>query len=339
MAAAATAQPIRARRGARASTRDGGHAQIAQIQRARILSATFEVSAERGAANVSVAHIVARAGSSRRTFYDLFSDREDCFLAAFEDALATAAERVLPAYGSRGRWHERIRAALAALLSFLDEEPTVGRLLIADASAGGERALARREETIAERVRAMDEGRAESKGGAQLPPLTAEGAVGGALAILQRYIGRPQGESLLGLVNPLMSLLVMPYLGPAAARRELECPIERLSSVDHNPALHADPFKAAGMRLTYRTVCVLLAVAEHPGASNRLIGDTAEMKDQGQISKLLGRLERLGLVANSGLGPGQGAPNAWSLTESGEQMTKSIRAHTEHVSGEGAVPR
>lgn len=341
MAATATAKPTGARvqQGASGSANGLGHAQIAQIQRARILSATFEVSAERGAANVSVAHIVARAGSSRRTFYDLFNDREDCFLAALEDALALAVERVLPAYRSRSKWRERIRAGLTALLSFLDEEPTVGRLLVAEASAGGARALRRRNETIAGLVRGVDEGRKETKAGAQLPPLTAEGAVGGALSILQRHVGYADGEPLVKLVNPLMSILVMPYLGAAASRRELECAVERPHGSNHDPALHADPFKAAGMRLTYRTVRVLLAVAEHPGASNRLIGDTAEMKDQGQISKLLGRLERLGLIGNTGLGPGQGAPNAWVLTETGEQMTKSIRSHTEHVPGEGAVPK
>ena len=48
------------------------------------------------------------------------------------------------------------------------------------------------------------------------------------------------------------------------------------------------------MRLTYRTVRVLMATAEHPGASNRLIADTPEITDQGQISKLLGRLQRAG---------------------------------------------
>ena len=333
------ATSAQARHGGGGLPKGVGHAQIAQIQRARILSATFEVSAERGAANVSVAHIVARAGSSRRTFYDLFTDREDCFLAAFEDALALAAERVLPAYRSQSKWRERIRAGLTALLSFFDEEPTIGRLLLAESSAGGVRARQRSNETIAALVRAVDEGRKETRAGAQLPPLTAEAAVGGALSILQGQIDQRDGQPLLELVNPLMGIVVMPYLGSVASRRELGRPVESPRGVDHEPTSHSDPFKAAGMRLTYRTVRVLLAVAEHPGASNRLIGEAAEIQDQGQISKLLGRLERLGLISNSGLGPGQGAPNAWVLTETGEQMTKSIRVHTEQVSGEGAVPR
>lgn len=82
------------------------------------------------------------------------------------------------------------------------------------------------------------------------------------------------------------------------------------------------------MRLTYRTVRVLMAIAEHPGASNRLIAEIAEITDQGQISKLLGRLQRAGMLTNSGLGPGTGAPNAWTLTPSGRQVADSIRTHT-----------
>jgi AcrR family transcriptional regulator len=52
-----------------------GREKVSEIQRARILGAMTEVAAERGAANVTVAHVVARSGVSRRTFYELFEDR------------------------------------------------------------------------------------------------------------------------------------------------------------------------------------------------------------------------------------------------------------------------
>ena len=84
----------------------------------------FDVASEHGAANVSVAEVVERSGVSRRTFYETFSDREDCFLAAFDDALAFASQRVLPAYNAERKWRERIRAGLVALLEFLDQEPS-----------------------------------------------------------------------------------------------------------------------------------------------------------------------------------------------------------------------
>jgi AcrR family transcriptional regulator/DNA-binding MarR family transcriptional regulator len=305
---------------------------FADLQRARILSAMFEVVCERGATSVSVANVVERSGVSRRTFYEEFTDREDCFIAAFEQALSYATERVLPAYRSQRGWRERIRAALIALLSFLEEEPQVGRVLICESLAGGPRTLERRAHVFARLTHTIDEVRQEGRA-ASPPPLTAEGLAGGILTVLHSRLTAMGGTPLLELVNPLMSTIVLPYLGPAAARRELErpAPISATGAQRESPALLSDPFKQAGMRLTYRTVLVLMAIADRPGASNRVIGETAGMSDQGQVSKLLGRLARTGLVQNTGLGPGTGAPNVWTLTSSGQQVTQGIRKHTEDL--------
>ncbi len=305
-----------------------GHAQVAEIQRARILAAMFDVATERGAGEVSVADVVKRSGVSRRTFYEAFSDREDCFLAAFEDALAFASQRVLPAYQGEKKWSERIRAGLMAFLSFLDEEQTIGRLLILESLSAGPRTLRRRSEVLAQVALAVDEGRTGATGSSSPPPLTAEGLVGGVLSLIHTRIASGGDEPLVDLVNQLMSMIVLPYQGIAAARRELERTVVIRKEEQPGARLLVDPFKEAGMRLTYRTICVLLAVAEHPGASNRTIGESAGITDQGQMSKLLGRLQRLGLVSNTGMGPGQGGPNAWTLTVKGRELTKSIHVHT-----------
>jgi AcrR family transcriptional regulator len=317
--------------------------QLAQIQRSRILAAMFYAACERGASNVSVADVVERSGVSRRTFYELFEDREACFLAAFEQALSLAGERVLPAYMGQSRtpkgtsWRERIRAVVIALLGFLDEEPLAGRLLIAESLSGGPRTLARRTRVLTALVAAVDAGRSESAAAATLPPLTAEGLVGGALAVIHARIARVDRAPLLELANQLTSMIVLPYLGQATARRELERAVQpraidaRVATRAGDAHSIADPFKDAGMRLTYRTVRVLLAVAEFAeqgsGSSNRAVGARAGISDQGQISKLLGRLRRIGLIANSGLAPGQGAPNAWSLTDRGRELTDRIRSN------------
>jgi AcrR family transcriptional regulator len=309
----------------------------------------FDMVYEWGASSVTVAHIVQRAGVSRRTFYELFDDREDCFLAAFERALAYASERVLSAYEAQRGWRERIRAALIALLSFFDEEPVIGRLLIVD-SFGEAVTFARRGEVIAKLTSAIEQGRtlkgtphgvaqAGARGKASLmpPSFTGEGLVGGVLTAIQSRLVGDNRESLVELANPLMSMIVLPYLGASAARGELERPVPVCSAGARVEPLLSDPFKDAGMRLTYRTVRVLTAVADHPGASNRLVADTAEISDQGQISKLLTRLERVGVIANTGLGPGQGAPNAWTLTANGRHVVNSISAHTAD-SEHGGVP-
>jgi AcrR family transcriptional regulator len=311
--------------------RDLGRERVIEIQRARVLAAMVEESAERGAANVTVAHVVERAGVSRRTFYELFEDREDCFLAAFDEGMARALRHVLDAYDPDARWAERVRSSLTALLSFLDAERGMGQLLIVGSLGAGRGALERRRRGIAQIIALIDQGRNESNAGAELPPLTAEGIVGGVLSVLHARLldvpSRPStrasngasatpaaGDSLLEFTGPLMGMIVLPYLGPAAARRELARPAPKRTSPTR---AEGNPLGRLEMRLTYRTVRVLMAIATHPGSSNRLVAEAAEVTDQGQMSKLLARLHDIGLIVNSGGGVARGEPNAWTLTDKG----------------------
>jgi AcrR family transcriptional regulator len=299
-----------------------GRARVAEIQRARLVSAMIEVSAERGFVDASVARVVARAGVSRRTFYELFEDREDCFLAGLDEGIAQASRHVLDAYDPEVGWAERLRTALTSLLSFLTYQRGVGRLLVVGSLGAGAPALDRRRRVLAQIITVVDEGRLEMRTGSQPPPLTAEGIVGGALSILHGRLleGDPR---LSALVNPLMCMIVLPYLGPAAARRELGRAVPTQRALVTRPA--DDPLRDLGMRLTYRTVRVLMAVAAAPGASNREVGGEAGIADQGQISKLLTRLARLGLIETRGP-TARGAPNAWVLTDKGARVEQVMSA-------------
>ena len=86
------------------------------------------------------------------------------------------------------------------------------------------------------------------------------------------------------------------------------------------------------MRLTYRTVRVLMAIdslggrGSHP--SNRQVATAAGISDQGQISKLLARLQALGLIGNAGGDHAKGEPNAWALTSRGRDVTRTLQAQT-----------
>ncbi len=316
----------------RASGRDisgVGREKVFEIQRARILAAMTEVAAERGAANVTVAHVVSRSGVSRRTFYELFDDREACFLAAFDDAARQIAMRVVPAYEGERRWREKIRAALAELLDCLDEEPRAGRLCIVESLAAGPRALERRASVTAVVKRALEEGESESKAGNPPAPLTAEGVIGAVSSVLHARLAEPDPRaegSFAELLGPLMAMIVLPYHGAAAATKEVARP--RPPRRERPPGQGRDPLRDLDMRLTYRTVRVLLAIAETPGASNRALADAAGVADQGQISKLLSRLKSLGLIENIGAGPVRGEPNAWQLTSKGEQVGDAIQIQT-----------
>ena len=87
----------------------------------------------------------------------------------------------------------------------------------------------------------------------------------------------------------------------------------------------SDPLSGLNIRLTYRTVRVLMVIAEQPGASNREIAEGSGIVDQGQISKLLTRLERLKLIRNIGAGQERGAANAWQLTGRGAEVERATR--------------
>jgi AcrR family transcriptional regulator/DNA-binding MarR family transcriptional regulator len=300
--------------------------QVVDIQRARILAGMLDVAAERGAGNVTVAHVVARSGVSRRTFYEIFEDREDCFLAAFDEAVGRIEAVVLPAYRRGAKWRERVRAGLTAMLELLDLEPGVGRFVIVETLGAGPQALERRQHALDRMASAIGEGSEEKERSQALPPLTAEGIAGGVLSIVHAHLVEGNPTPLVGLANPLMSMIVLPYLGPAAARKELERPVPRRSRKSNGASFN--PLKGLEMRLTYRTVRVLMAIGEHPGVSNRRIAEAAGVSDQGQISKLLARLDSLSLIENSGFGQAKGESNSWYLTERGREIEQAIREQT-----------
>jgi AcrR family transcriptional regulator/DNA-binding MarR family transcriptional regulator len=296
---------------------------VVEIQRARIVSAMIDVVSERSRANTTVAHVVARSGVSRRTFYEIFDDFEDCFLAALNQSLALASGYTLDAYDPRESWRVRVRVALTGILEFLDDEPAMGRLCVVETLGAGPRAHERRARAIEQMTATVEEGRLASRSAALLPPLTAEGVVGGILSVLHaRLIERRRSGSLLELAGPLMAMIVLPYLGPAAAQKESSRPLPERRV--RTRTVSRDPLRDLEMRLTYRTVRVLLSIAARPGASNREIGLAAGIEDQGQISKLLGRLEKLGLIHNDGGGQARGAPNAWTLTEEGVAVQEMV---------------
>jgi AcrR family transcriptional regulator len=305
--------------------------KITEMQRARLLSAAVAVIDELGYEHATVAHITARARVSRRTFYDLFDNREDCLLAVIDDTVETIVAE-FAAGGLAGlAWRERVRLGLWTVLCFFDREPVLARVCVVQGARAGQRVLERREEVFALLARAIDEGRESWARGGGLPVLTAEGLVGAAVAIVHKRLllgdERPLGE----LLAPLMGMIVLPYLGSAVAGRERKRPVPELPvravrgvSSSGGDVWSRDPLREVPMRLTYRTARVLEVAATHPGASNRLVGERAGIDDQGQVSKLLSRLERLGLLQNTGEGQSRGLSNAWRLTRKGTQITRHL---------------
>ncbi len=310
-------------RSAKRILRPNEKSRVASIQRARILTAAAEVVAEHGYAGMSVARVTGRAGVSRRTFYDLFDDREDCFMAIFDEVVARATTVANDAAAGQTGWREQVRAGLSGLLQFAGDERVMGTLVIVHALGCGPDVLARRARCLGPLIAFIDQGRSQSKNGQGPPPLTAEGIVGAVLAVIHaRMLERPD-DPLIDLLNPLMGMIVLPYLGQAAAAKELSRSTPSVARVPRKQA--KDPLDGLDMRLTYRTLRVLAVIAEHSGASNRQVADHAGVHDQGQISKLLARLDHLGLIENNGPGHAKGEANAWTLTPKGHEVETAVR--------------
>jgi DNA-binding MarR family transcriptional regulator len=279
---------------------------------------------------VSGADLVELSGLSRGEFAAMFTDAEGCLLAAFDLGVERAAARTVEPYRGESRWLDGVKAGLAGFLRFLEEEPALARFTVVYAMGGGERLLRRRQEVFDLLAGVVDRGREEThEGRPQPPPVVAEGVVGAVLAVVQRrLIAAEEEHPLSELFGPLASIVVLPYLGPTVARRELNRPPPRLRSHHGRRGHGARPLRRpySSPRLTYRTVRVLSAIEDYPGASNREVAERAGIVDQGQISKLLSRLEERRLIEKIREARTRGAPNSWRLAEAGEQLMQSAGA-------------
>ena len=168
----------------------------------------------------------------------------------------------------------------------------------------------------------LDEG-GRRTGSEQPPRLAAEAVVGGVLSVIHTRLLKPETGPLSSLLAPLMSMIVLPYLGHEAASRELSRPRAAAPRATGTPTA-PNPLKGLKLRLTYRTLAVLKAIADEPGLSNREIGERIGVSDQGQISRLLGRLAERRLTENTGGGQAMGAANAWRLTPTGSDLEHAV---------------
>jgi AcrR family transcriptional regulator/DNA-binding MarR family transcriptional regulator len=302
----------------------------AELQRGRLLSATFTVVGEVGYEGLSARRVSERAGVSTRTFYECFSDREDCFLAAFNHAVDGLELEMRAGWESQLGWTARVRGALAALLVVLDREPGVARLVFVEALSAGPRMLARRAGVLESLAVVVDRGRANAQAPALLPGLVAEGVVGATFGVIHARLLKLRPARLIDLLGELMAMIVLPYRGSAAAAKELEQPIPRLpvrgarrdgDGFSRRPVASASP---VDYRLTVRTQMALAAVAGRPGLSNREVSEVIGLSDQGQISRMMKRLQTQGLIENA-QGQSRRQARAWRLTRDGEAVIEAHR--------------
>ena len=200
-------------------------------QRSRLLTATAELVTEIGYPNIKVGDIAARAGVSRATFYELFENKSECFLAAHRQLAAQMTVQVREAL-DRSEPARAPQAGVTALVSFADREPLAFNLLTHDAMVAGAAALAERDALIASLEQPLQQAYERAPGNASMPDLPAGMLLGGVIRLLgiRMRRGEERGKRLLTSILGWLSSYDAPrsthrWSGPSDGAELL--PVER----------------------------------------------------------------------------------------------------------------
>lgn len=226
--------PVPAKR-LRGGRHDLTREEVAASQRRRLLDATVSAVAERGYAATTVADVIARAGVSRSTFYEQFTDKEDCFAAAHQDLIDRLVAYVESAYVRGETLADKVRLGLRAFLEALAARPEGARCAMVEVMAAGPRAHAQYRAGVSAFVRFFDEARELADNGEELPASLSHVVVGGVSTLVFEEVtaGRPQ--SLPRLLPELVYLALVPYVGHERALAEMDATADRGGEISGAP--------------------------------------------------------------------------------------------------------
>jgi AcrR family transcriptional regulator len=190
-------------------------------QRERLIAGLAEAIAENGYSGTTIAHITRHAAVSRRTFYEHFSSKDECFVAAYDTVMEELRGRVSNAFEGEEDWPHAVKAGISAMLEFLAAEPHLARLCMVEALVAGPVVVERYDAAIQSFVpyfKLGREGRAPEVL-ARLSPTTEEALVGGMVSLISRRIIAGKAEELEELLPDLVEFTLTPYLGSADAAK------------------------------------------------------------------------------------------------------------------------
>ncbi|HEX5925142.1 MAG TPA: hypothetical protein VFY45_15025 [Baekduia sp.] len=296
-----------------AKSRRSGHAYGLPTQRDRLVAAMGELTAEVGASTVGVHHVCQRAGVSRRTFYDVYADRDACFLDAVGEAQNRLVAHVAAAVAQAGaEWEDRVVAATRTVVATLCADRILGHLCVVAPLAAGQDALALRRATMDEIAKLLGP-----------PPqvdvpsgLVLAAALGGVWELLRHFLTDDVAEH--EVATAAINALLAPFVGRRRAAIRAQDPGDAVTFVTRWTPNSAD---GDGVLVTELTRLTLAYLGAHPGAANIDIARAVDVRHESQMSRHLGRLERAGMVRHRK----EGRSNAWALTARGEDAARTLR--------------
>jgi len=197
---------------------------VREVQRARMLEAMVQAVAEKGYARVSVADVIDGAGVSRKTFYEQFANKEECFLAAYDagvDALLEAIDAAVAAPAPD--WLSATRRAVEVYLETMAASPAFARALLIEVLGAGPDALARRDvvqERFAAQLSAIQRrARADIPEIPELAPHTFRAAVGAVNELVTAHVLELGAETLPELSDAIVDVHLALLVGRELAQR------------------------------------------------------------------------------------------------------------------------
>jgi len=278
-----------------------------------------ELVAELGDTAISVHHVCRRAGVSRRTFYDVYVDRDACLLDTLgvaQDQLVGCVADAVVAVGAE--WEDRAVAAARALVGTLCADRTLGYLCLVAPAASGRDALILQRMTIDEIGRLLGE-----------PPQIAvpsgavlAAALGGVFELLgRRLTDTGQGAGQGDLAGAATYTLLAPFIGRRRAVIRASVLDDATVFVTRWTPADAGVDNQPGLLVTELTRLTLEYLSEHPDATNIAVARAVDVRHESQMSRHLARLQREGVVEHRK----EGRTNAWRLTTRGEEAARSLR--------------
>lgn len=189
---------------------------VVRNQRLRIVAAMLRVLPKHGYAQTTIAHLTREAGVSRAAFYSQFEGKEECFLATYDTAAEWLCVRVEAAAEVDDEWPARVRAGVSEAMRLLAANPDLAHLIAVEALQAGTAARRRRQSCLLRLAATLRAGRPQ---GAELPADLEELLVGGALALVARYVDAGRADRLAEASAELVHCMLIPYLDPAESRR------------------------------------------------------------------------------------------------------------------------
>jgi AcrR family transcriptional regulator len=203
---------------------------VSQNQRERMLLATAELVAERGYQKTTIELIAKTSKVALVTFYEHFSSKEECFLAAFDESVVAAREVFAELLDPEQPWQEQISSALEIFLEMVVKEQARAKLCIVEAQAAGSASLSRYQALLESVAPKLREGREFNPRTSRLPDGLEVAIAGGIAWLVHQRLVADDVDDLMALLPEMLQVTLTPYVGEVEAGRTADAAQARVAA-------------------------------------------------------------------------------------------------------------